>query len=326
MDLLIATNTVAQEQADKAPASGTPGWATDGNPATGQMATDAPAWHYNMMMSELLAIIKAAGFTPSNSDWSQVLKAMQTIFSPAQYGVAPYSAQLAQLVGGYPTGAIVFDAAGNYWRSTKDSNLSVPGVDGATWESLFNGLATQAALTSETQQRIDADQALDKAITDEAAARIAAQYVQSVPGAGQTRITSLVENADGRMVFGDGINAPVLALLSDLPMDDPAMKLQAFYATPNYNLGANNPVRISFARAFKPGTVPVVMIPNTQEMGTHEYWISNIIAGNSVNGITTDLLVDNEGFSVGGYVIGSGIEGKAGASMIIPVFAAGYYA
>jgi hypothetical protein len=109
-------------------------------------------------------------------------------------------------------------------------------------------------------------------------------------------------------------------------MDDPAMKLQAFYATLNYNLGANNPVRISFSRAFKPGTVPIVMIPNTQEMGTHEYWISNVIAGNSVNGSTTDLLVDNEGFSVGGYVIGSGIEGKAGASMIIPVFAAGYYA
>lgn len=143
MDLLIATNTVAQEQADKAPASGTPGWATDGNPATGQLATDAPAWHYNMMMSELINIVKAAGITPSNSDWSQVLKAMQTIFSPAQYGVAPYSAQLAQLVGGYPIGAVVFDAAGNYWRSTQDSNLSVPGADGAKWVNFFTGVLTK---------------------------------------------------------------------------------------------------------------------------------------------------------------------------------------
>jgi hypothetical protein len=152
------------------------------------------------------------------------------------------------------------------------------------------------------------------------------RYIKSVPAAGQTRITDLVENADGRAVFGGGTNNPVLALLSDLPMDDPAMKLQAFYVTPNYNLGANNPIRVSFPRAFKPGTVPVVMIPNTQEMGTHEYWISNVIAGNSVNGATTELLVDNEGFSIGGYVIGAGIEGKAGASMSIPVFAAGYYA
>ncbi|GAA3684215.1 hypothetical protein [Acetobacter lovaniensis] len=256
MDLLIATNTVPQEQADKAPASGTPGWATDGNPATGQMATDAPAWHYNMMMSELLAIIKAAGFTPSNSDWSQVLKAMQTIFSPAQYGVAPYSAQLAQLVGGYPTGAIVFDAAGNYWRSTKDSNLSVPGVDGATWESLFNGLATQAALTSETQQRSDADQALDKAITDEAAARIAAQYVQSVPGTGQTRITSLVENSDGRAVFGDGTNTPVLANLADLPLSSPSLQIQNFTVS-GPNSGA---VITTFPVAFKAGTIPLVWL------------------------------------------------------------------
>jgi hypothetical protein len=107
------------------------------------MATDAPAWHYNMMMSELLAIIKAAGITPSNADWSQVLKAMQTIFSPAQYGVAPYSAQLAQLVGGYPIGAVVFDADGNYWRSTQASNLSVPGADGAKWVNFFEGILTK---------------------------------------------------------------------------------------------------------------------------------------------------------------------------------------
>ncbi|MFT8922805.1 hypothetical protein [Acetobacter sp.] len=152
------------------------------------------------------------------------------------------------------------------------------------------------------------------------------RYVKSVPVAPNKRITDIWENADGRLVFGDGTTAPILASLSDLPMDDPAMKLQAFYVTPNYNLGANNPIRVSFPRAFKPGTVPVVMIPNTQEMGMHEYWISNVIAGNSVNGATTELLVDNEGFSIGGYVIGAGIEGKAGTSMIIPVFAAGYYA
>lgn len=151
------------------------------------------------------------------------------------------------------------------------------------------------------------------------------RYVKSVPAAGQTRITDLVENSDGRAVFGDGTNNSVLALLSDLPMDDPAMKLQVFYATPNYNLGSSNPVRINFPRAFKPGTQPVVMIPNTQELGTHRYWISNIIAGNDVDGATTELLIDNEGFSIGGYVIGASIQGMAGSNMIIPVFAAGYY-
>ena len=144
MDLLIAANTVTQPNSDLAPATGTPGWATDGDPTTNTLATQAPAWHYNMMMAEMLAIVKAAGITPSNKDWSQVLKAMQTIFAPAQRGVAPYSATLAQLIGGYPKYAIVVDAAGVLWRSSADANMTVPGADGATWGSLFDGLATQA--------------------------------------------------------------------------------------------------------------------------------------------------------------------------------------
>lgn len=144
MDLLVAANTVAQAQADTAPASGTPGWATDGNPATGVLATDAPAWHYNMMMAELLAIIKAAGITPSNTDWTQVLTALRVIFAPAQYGAAPYSAALSKLIGGYPKFAVVTDAVGTFWVSTADANITVPGDTGASWKSLFDGLATQA--------------------------------------------------------------------------------------------------------------------------------------------------------------------------------------
>ncbi|MFT8597718.1 glycine-rich domain-containing protein [Acetobacter orientalis] len=143
MDLLIAANTVTQPNSDIAPATGTPGWATDGDPTTNTQATQAPAWHYNMMMAEMLAIVKAAGITPSNTDWSQVLKAMQTIFAPAQRGVAPYSATLAQLIGGYPKYAVVADASGAFWVSQSDENMTVPGADGATWGSLFAGLATQ---------------------------------------------------------------------------------------------------------------------------------------------------------------------------------------
>ncbi|MCP1243229.1 hypothetical protein NKW51_11485, partial [Acetobacter lambici] len=285
MDLLVAANTVAQAQADTAPASGTPGWATDGNPATGLLATDAPAWHYNMMMAELMAVIKAAGITPSNADWSQVLKAMQTIFSPAQYGVAPFSASLAQLIGGYPLGAIAFDAAGNYWRSTKANNLTVPGAENAGWVNFFTGVMTQqqadlryllltggnvtgamdwgdkatagttthrfwsagapaegdatpdAELTvsggtpgtanqgsvalstkeldlSGTEQVLVPDvedfatkQALSAQIADE-------RYPASVPTTGQARITSLVQDADGRTLS----NGAVLANLADIPI------------------------------------------------------------------------------------------------------------
>lgn len=229
MDLLIASNTVTLDQADKAPASGTPGWATDGDPATGRLATDAPAWHYNMMMSELIAIIKAAGITPSNADWSQVLKAMQTIFSPAQYGVAPYSAQLAQLVGGYPIGAVVFDADGNYWCSTQASNMSVPGADGAKWQSLFNGYATEnwakdqfLQLALATLQKVTGPVAFAGQTTvpdveafaggDALNAKTAeGRYVRSVPAAGGTnvRIVDVQEDVSGNLIAtkADGTTA-----------------------------------------------------------------------------------------------------------------------
>jgi hypothetical protein len=156
MDLLISANTVAKARADTAPVSGTPGWATDGDPAAGIPATDAPAWHYNMMMEELLAIVDAAGIAHSNTDWTQVLKALKTIFSPAQYGVAPYSAALATLIGGYPAGAIVY-VSGAFWVSTVAANMTVPGVSGAKWKSLFDGYATQAWAAGQFVQTAPAD-------------------------------------------------------------------------------------------------------------------------------------------------------------------------
>ncbi|MFT8699056.1 hypothetical protein [Acetobacter orientalis] len=164
MDLLIAANTVTQPNSDVAPATGTPGWATDGDPTTNTLATQAPAWHYNMMMAEMLAIVKAAGITPSNADWSQVLKAMQTIFAPAQRGVAPYSAGLAQLIGGYPKYAIVVDATGVLWRSTADANMTVPGAEGAAWGLLFDGLATQT--WTDGRYIKTAESATDSFVTD----------------------------------------------------------------------------------------------------------------------------------------------------------------
>lgn len=59
--------------------------------------------------------------------------------------VAPFNAQLAAAMGGYPLNAVVADTAtpGTFWVSTADANVSVPGATGATWQSLFNGYATQ---------------------------------------------------------------------------------------------------------------------------------------------------------------------------------------
>ncbi|MCP1258302.1 hypothetical protein NKW50_06830, partial [Acetobacter lambici] len=345
MDLLVAANTVAQAQADTAPASGTPGWATDGNPATGLLATDAPAWHYNMMMAELMAVIKAAGITPSNADWSQVLKAMQTIFSPAQYGVAPFSASLAQLIGGYPLGAIAFDAAGNYWRSTKANNLTVPGAENAGWVNFFTGVMTQqqadlryllltggnvtgamdwgdkatagttthrfwsagapaegdatpdAELTvsggtpgtanqgsvalstkeldlSGTEQVLVPDvedfatkQALSAQIADE-------RYPASVPTTGQARITSLVQDADGRTLS----NGAVLANLADIPIPLD-QKIQYFTATHTSPGGHTVQFPIVFPEAFSSSNIMVIGIAFGENTTNNPLLLPNIEPG-----------------------------------------------
>ncbi|MFT8863027.1 MAG: hypothetical protein ABF916_08580 [Acetobacter fabarum] len=385
MDLLIATNTVAQEQADKAPASGTPGWATDGNPATGQMATDAPAWHYNMMMSELINIVKAAGITPSNSDWSQVLKAMQTIFSPAQYGVAPYSAQLAQLVGGYPTGAVVFDAAGNYWRSTQDSNLSVPGADGAKWVNFFTGILTKqqadllylsllggnvtgamdwgsktvantvthrfwsAGPPAEGDAAPDATlsiaggtpgtankgtMALSTGVFDlsetgqvlvpsiltfggkDALNALTAEgrYVKSVPVSPNKRITDIWENADGRLVFGDGTTAPILASLSDLPLD-PGQQIQTFVVSGD-NSGI---VTTKFPVAFKAGTVPRVLLRINNEPNSNAWTrVAHIALDANYNEV-----IDNTGFTWAATYFTSNSAGNSAVQFTLTVMAIG---
>lgn len=83
MDLLIAPYTVAREQADIAPATGVPGWATDGNPATNKPATQWPAYAFNAMQEELTSVILGSGLALSRNDNSLLLKAVQRMISAA---------------------------------------------------------------------------------------------------------------------------------------------------------------------------------------------------------------------------------------------------
>ncbi|MCP1212292.1 hypothetical protein [Acetobacter okinawensis] len=56
-----------------------------------------------------------------------------------------FDASFAQGIGGYPAGAIVAGSApGAFWVSTADANVATPGAEGAAWQSLFSGYATQA--------------------------------------------------------------------------------------------------------------------------------------------------------------------------------------
>jgi hypothetical protein len=261
----------------------------------------------------------AGGEPPRGQDMNGLLNLLSSATQVLQAGyLGPFDETFAQGIGGYPAGAIVSGAtAGTFWVSMADANVSTPGATGATWQSLFNGLATQVALTSEAQQRSNADQILNKAITDEAAARVAAQYVPSVPATDQTRITSLVENSDGRAVFGDGTNSPVLANLDDLPFSDPTQKIQSFTA---YVQFSNGTTTIKFPKAFKEGTVPDVFVPSTQEQSNKWTFIGILIQSNGT------LAITNTGVSL--YGVGWG-GGSTFANLIennfIPVIASGVF-
>lgn len=99
MDLLIADNSVPFANADVAPTSGTPQWATDGNPATGVAATIAPAYHYNSLMGEQYHIVVTSGLTPNGADYTQVLSGLRRLLVQNGGGLnqEPINAQVIQL-------------------------------------------------------------------------------------------------------------------------------------------------------------------------------------------------------------------------------------
>ncbi|QHC34171.1 tail fiber protein [Komagataeibacter xylinus] len=74
------------------------------------------------------------------------LNLISAAIQPLQAGyLGPFDAAFAAEIGGYPSGAIVSGSTvGVFWVSTADNNTTTPGDDGAAWQSLFNGYASQA--------------------------------------------------------------------------------------------------------------------------------------------------------------------------------------
>jgi hypothetical protein len=72
MDRIIAPNSVALSGADTAPTTGTPQYATDGNPADGIPATQWPAYQYNAIQEELIAAIESDGTSPDRTNNNQL--------------------------------------------------------------------------------------------------------------------------------------------------------------------------------------------------------------------------------------------------------------
>ena len=83
MELIIGTGTVVAASRDTMPATGTPGWATDGDPAASIPATDFPASHYNMLVAEVVQVILGAGLTLDRTNWGQLLTAINALIAVA---------------------------------------------------------------------------------------------------------------------------------------------------------------------------------------------------------------------------------------------------
>jgi len=84
MDRLLAPNSVPFAQADTAPTTGTPQYATDGNPASNIPATLWPAYAFNALQDEIYNVIVAGGLTPNRNSWNQLLAAIVALIGKPQ--------------------------------------------------------------------------------------------------------------------------------------------------------------------------------------------------------------------------------------------------
>jgi hypothetical protein len=72
-------NSTAVATIPSSTAPGTPGFFTDGNPATGVPATIMPAEYQNMLMMEVMNVLVAAGVTPSKTNFTQLLASIRAV-------------------------------------------------------------------------------------------------------------------------------------------------------------------------------------------------------------------------------------------------------
>jgi hypothetical protein len=61
----------------------TPGYFSDGNPASGLPATVVDAWWCNMLQEEILTVISSAGITPDKTSHRQLFDALNALYTPA---------------------------------------------------------------------------------------------------------------------------------------------------------------------------------------------------------------------------------------------------
>jgi len=112
MNLLRALYSVVIGSRDAAPTTGTPQWATDGDPLTSTPSTILPSYWVNMITAELMAMIVNAGITPDDTDWGQVLKAVGGSYSLSNPGFLCLPGLFILNFGNQPVASGVTDTLG----------------------------------------------------------------------------------------------------------------------------------------------------------------------------------------------------------------------
>lgn len=79
------------------PATPSTGYPFNGDPATGQAATQPGAWWFHMITEEIRGVIAAAGITPDHTQVNQLLAALQAGFG---LGLSKTNAGYVTLPGG----------------------------------------------------------------------------------------------------------------------------------------------------------------------------------------------------------------------------------
>lgn len=120
MDRLIAANSVVSP-GDIAPLTGTPQFATSGNPGAGIPATVWPAYQYNAIQEEIRAVIVAGGITPDKTNNGQLAAAIVALIAAAAAAAVPTGTVITTAANVVPTG--FYSCDGSSKNTTTDAAL-----------------------------------------------------------------------------------------------------------------------------------------------------------------------------------------------------------
>lgn len=205
----------AGASAPTAPASPSSGYPQKGNPGTGTPATKPGPYWYHQMGEEVRSVIAAAGITPSNTDLTQLSKAIQTLIE-ARSGnyaidtgvanayvialnpaVTAYTAGMTVMVKAINanTGASTLNAGAGVVALVNDSGAVLQTGDvpaSSVFEAVYDATLNRFAITS-----LVPSQAISQAQGD-------ARYMQLITGPVTVRQTVLSGPVDsnGYAAFG----------------------------------------------------------------------------------------------------------------------------